>query len=312
MLTDETAEWLLAGDPAVRWQAKADLLGAPEEDWREDRALVGVGEDWAGRLLGFQDPEGTWGGGIYSPKWKSTTYTLLTLIDCGLSSDNAAARHGAELILESARRGIETDFAGFDLCVVGFYLTIGSTFQPSDPLLPLLVSRVLRQQMDDGGWNCRSSRDRKVRHSSFHTTFNVLPGLRAAACAGILCSHDFKEAEGRALEFMLQHRLYKSDKTGEIVNEKFAKLSYPVRWHYDVLRGLDYMRSLPQLKDPRAQDGLELVASLRRPNGRWPLQNKYAGERFFDMERLGLESRWNTLRALRVLKAAGWAQHLRV
>ena len=99
---------------------------------------------------------------------------------------------------------------------------------------------------------------------------------------------------------MLMHRMYKSDKTGEIIKEAFTQFSYPPRWHYDVLRGLDYLRSVGFTGDKRLSDAYAILRETRRRNGRWNLQ-EHAGKVFFDMERVGQPSRWNTLRALRCL-----------
>jgi hypothetical protein len=131
----------------------------------------------------------------------------------------------------------------------------------------------------------------------------VLDGFRLAASAGIVSEPVFEKAEARALEFMLQHRMFKSDKTGEVVNDHFTEFSYPPRWHYDVLRGLDYIRSTQSRKEPRLADALELVRQRQNPDGTWPAQNKHPGKVFFEMESPPRRSRWNTLRALRVLKS---------
>jgi hypothetical protein len=97
---------------------------------------------------------------------------------------------------------------------------------------------------------------------------------------------------------MLEHRLYRSDKTGEVISERFTHLTYPWHWHYTVLRGLDYLRLTPAIEDQRADDAIQLLRDRRRPNGRWPLQKRIPGTLLVEMEKPG-ESRWNTLRALR-------------
>ena len=142
-----------------------------------------------------------------------------------------------------------------------------------------------------------------TRHSSFHTTFNVLENLRIAAARGAVSERAFREAEARAAEFMLEHQLYRSDKTGEVICERFTHLTYPWHWHYTVLRGLDYLRLTPAIDDERPDDPIELLRDRRKPNGRWPLQKRIPGTLLVEMEKPGGESRWNTLRALRVLRA---------
>jgi hypothetical protein len=111
----------------------------------------------------------------------------------------------------------------------------------------------------------------------------------------------FRQSEARALAFMLAHRLYRSDRTGEIIHERLTYLTFPSYWRYTVLRGLEYLRDRPEIGDPRLDDPVALLVSRRQPNGRWPLERRIPGATFFDMEKPGGESRWNTLRALRVL-----------
>jgi hypothetical protein len=142
-------------------------------------------------------------------------------------------------------------------------------------------------------------------HSSFHTTFNVLENVRVAVDQGAVPAAAFRDADARAAEFVLAHRLYRSDHTGEVISERFTQLTYPWHWHYTVLRGLDYLRLTPAIEDKRADDAIELLLSARKPNGRWPLQKRIPGTLLVEMEKPGQESRWNTLRALRVLRARG-------
>ena len=135
----------------------------------------------------------------------------------------------------------------------------------------------------------------------------MLENLRLAAGRGAVEERVFREAEARALEFMLVHRLYRSHRTGEIAAERFTHLTYPWHWHYTFLRGLDYMRLTPAIHDERAGGALELLRSQRKPNDRWPLRTRIPGTLLVEMEKPGGESRWNTLRALRIIRAAGAA-----
>jgi hypothetical protein len=161
---------------------------------------------------------------------------------------------------------------------------------------------MLESQLDDGGWNCHIRNRPSTRHSSFHTTFNVLEGMRIASARGAVAEHDFRDAEARALEFRLAHRLYRSDKTGDVISDRFTHLTYPWHWHYTVLRGLDYMRLTPAIDDERLSDPIQLLLERRKPNGRWPLQKRIPGILLVEMEKPGTESRWNTLRTLRILR----------
>jgi hypothetical protein len=227
----------------------------------------------------------------------------------GVDRATPEAVKGARLIIDQVARyfkdGADKALQQTDLCVYGFYLGLGAVFVPDDPVLPKVAHLLHKAQMADGGWNCRMPRVNGVKHSSFHTTFNVLEGFRLAVEAGFVDPKVFQAAEARALEFMLEHRMFKSDKTGEIVNSHFTEFSYPPRWHYDVLRGMDYIRSTSFRTDPRLADALALIERRRNSDGTWPAQNKHAGKTLFTLESPPRRSRWNTLRALRVLKTCG-------
>ena len=296
-------DWLLAGDPMIRWQVMRDLLHEPESVWRAEQAQV-VTEGWGAAFLQRQLPNGGWPKG----RWTETPWTLLLLLDCGMPTQLEALRRGADFQISHlfpAGRPVEHRLLKerLDLCHVGFWLRFGSACLPNDACLPAMADAIFDLQMADGGWNCRIRNYPDTVHSSFHTTFNVLEGLRDAVAAGVVDPARFVAAEDRALEFMLAHRLYKSDKTGAIIDEAMTRLTYPSYWHYTFLRGLDYIRSTRHIGDLRVNDALELLASKRKANGRWPVEKRIPGVTFFDMEKPGSESRWNTLRALRVLAA---------
>ena len=297
-------EYLLAGDPAIRWQTMRDLLDASPGEWIGEREKVGY-EGWGARFLATRESDGTWPPN----RWKGGTWTLVILADLGLQQDAADLRPAFErvvhgLIPKGQPVSQELLLTDMDLCHMGFWLTAGAQFLPDDERLKPLAETLLSQQFPDGGWNCRSRTVKGVSHSSFHTTFNVLEGLRRAADAGIIAPSRFDAVEARAMEFMLEHRMYRSDKTGEIIHERFLDLTNPPYWHYNVLRGLDYMRLTPAITDPRLNDALDYIESRRKPTGRWPVEKRIPGDVHFDMEKMGQDSRWNTLRALRVLKSA--------
>ena len=303
MASEESViDWLLAGDPAVRWQVMRDLLDEPPETWERERRRA-VESGWIAELLGHQGPDGEWPKG----RWTASTWTLLLLVACGVPEGHPAARAPLERLLgRFMPPGEDVDGAFLlkrvDLCHLGFWLGLGAHFMSEDPRLPPLGQAVLSAQLDDGGWNCHMRNRPSTRHSSFHTTFNVLENLRIAAEGGIVPERAFRVAEARAVEFMLSHRLYRSDRTGEVISERFMHLTYPWHWHYTVLRGLDYMRLTPAISDERLTDPIDLLRDKRKPNGRWPLQKRIPGTLLVEMEKPGKDSRWNTLRALRVLR----------
>lgn len=303
-MSDPVVEWLLAGDPVIRWQVLRDLLDEPPSVWEEERSRS-VEDGWVAAMLERQGRDGRWPKG----RWTDSVWALLLLVACGLPEEHPSGRaHTEEQLDHLMPPGVEVDPArllkGMDLCHLGFWLGLGSYFCPEDERLGPLSEAVLGAQLDDGGWNCRV-RVKSVRHSSFHTTFNVLEGLRIAFERGVVGERVFRESEARAVELMLAHRLYRSDRTGEVIQERFTHLTYPWHWHYTVVRGLDYVRLTPAIHDARLDDPIQLLHERRKPNGRWPLQKRIPGTLLVEMEKPGTESRWNTLRALRILRARG-------
>jgi hypothetical protein len=294
--------WLRAGDPSIRWQVMRDLLDEPETVWRAEQARIG-GQGWGARLLAHQDDAGRWTPRLYGRKWISTTYSMLLLWRMGLPSAHPAAARSCALFLDE---GLSRD-GGIDLsatqhrsetCITGMVLGILCWFGATDARRERLVDHLLAEQMTDGGWNCR--RDRGATHSSFHTTINVLEGLRAYASTSGPHRAATEKAEASGREFLLRHRLYRSHHTGQVVDPTMTRLSFPPYWRYDVLRALDHFQSAGAPPDRRLLDAIDLLDSRRRPDSRWPLQHRHPGAVWFDMERVGAPSRWNTLRALRV------------
>jgi hypothetical protein len=305
----KTVRWLLEGDPAIRWQTLRDLVGAGERSIQRERNKV-AREGWGARLLARQDREGTWAGGqssdggLYTPKWTSTTYTMLLLRDFGLPANNRQASRACALLLDGGFQrdgGINYGWTGrSETCITGMVLSILCYFQQEDERLDTLADYLLREQMSDGGWNCR--RPNGATHSSVHTTISVLEGLRLYELHRGRKALAVQAAEGRGREFLLMHRLFRSDRTGEIIKPVFLRFSFPPRWHYDILRALDYFQAVNAPGDERLTEAIEIVRSRQGEDGRWSLQNNHRGKTYFDLERLGAPSRWNTLRVLRVLQ----------
>ncbi len=311
--SDRVIEWLLDGDPAIRWQVLRDLIGASERTVERERGRVARG-GWGGRLLARQDPGGTWAGGqssdggLYSPKWTSTTYTMLLLRDFGLPQTNRQAQEACGLLLD---QGLQPDggigygtwakwLRGGETCVTGMVLSILSYFKYDDARLDTIAARLLEEQMPDGGWNCR--RPRGATHSSVHTTISALEGLRFFEMHRGLGAAEVREAQRRGREFLLVHRLFRSHRTGNVIKSEFTRFSFPPRWHYDILRALDYFRAVDAPRDERLAEAVEIVRDRRQEDGRWLQQHSYKGRTYFELERVGATSRWNTLRALRVLR----------
>lgn len=304
--SDPTIQWLLQGDPAIRWQALRDLVGAPDRTLERERGKI-AREGWGARLLARQGSEGTWGGGLYSPKWISTTYTMLLLRDLGLPSYNRQARKACALLLDQGlRRDGGIDYGTWaewtrrgETCVTGIVLSILSHFEYDDDRLDTVARHLLEQQMPDGGWNCR--RRAGATHASVHTTISVLEGLRLYEVHRGSRAREMRAAQRRGREFLLRHRLFRSHRTGNVIKPEFTRFSFPPRWHYDILRALDHFQAVGAPRDPRLAESIDIVRKRRGEDGRWPLQHSYPGKTYFELERVGAPSRWNTLRALRVL-----------
>ena len=307
--SDSAVRWLLDGDPAIRWQTLRDLVGARGSSIERERSKV-AREGWGARLLARQDREGTWAGGqssdggLYSPKWTSTTYTMLLLRDFGLPPTNRPARRACALLLDRGFQrdgGVNYGWGGrSETCITGMVLSILCYFEHEDERLETLADYLLREQMSDGGWNCR--RPNGATHSSVHTTISVLEGLRLYELHRGRKAQAVQAAQGRGREFLLMHRLFRSDRTGEIIKPIFLRFSFPPRWHYDILRALAYFQAVNAPSDERLGEAIAIVRSRQGEDGCWPLENNYKGRTYFRLERLGAPSRWNTLRALRVLQ----------
>lgn len=301
---NKTLNWLLDGDPSIRWQTLRDLSETPVDEYEKVRAEIAV-QGWGAELLSKQDPSGTWAGGLYSPKWISTTYSMLLLRRLGLQPEHPQALKGCALLID---KGFYQDggiafsksWGRGETCVTGMVLSILSYFHYQDERISRLVEHLLEHQMEDGGWNCQSYKG--ATHSSFHTTISVLEGLREFEKTFNEKTAEVQKAQQTGREFLLQHRLFRSSRTGEIVKPVFTRFSFPPRWHYDILRVLDYFQECNAERDNRLIDAIEIVHKKRKKDGRWLLQSHHPGKVFFDMEKVSEPSRWNTLRALRVLK----------
>jgi hypothetical protein len=299
--------WLLEGDPAIRWQVLRDLVddSAPEAIAAERKRVATEG--WGARLLALQDRDGLWGSALYSPKWTSTTYTLLLLHWLGLPSDDARARAGCQRLWEGARYyggglTLAKTVREPETCITGMLVLLAARFGGDDGRLETTLAWLLDQQLRDGGWNCETIRSGST-HGSYHTTITALEALdavdRASPAEGIHAAVTDAAARGR--EFLLAHRLYRSHRTGAVSDPALLRWRFPPQWHYDLLRGLDYFASIHPSSDPRLDDAIGVVRRARRPDGRWSHRSPYPGRMWFPLERPG-PSRWHTLRALRVLR----------
>ncbi len=300
---DGIIDWLLDGDVSIQYQVYRDLLNKQRSDLRKRISKEG----WGYKFLSARNENGHWGKAFYQPKWTSTHYTLLDLKNLAISPNIKEIKQTLSMILKENK----SEDGGImpigtvkvsDVCINGMFLNYACYFQSNEEELKSVVDFLLSQQMKDGGFNCHSNRIGAV-HSSLHTTLSVLEGILEYKKNNYKYRlKELQKAETESREFILMHRLFKSDKTGEIIKNQFLKLPYPARWYYDILRALDYFQSAKVKYDERMQDAIEVILKKRKPDNKWLLQANHPGQTHFEMEKVGEPSRWNTLRALRVLK----------
>ena len=296
-------KWLLDSDPAIRWQVMRDLTEERDKAVAIERARVAT-EGWGARLLAYQSPQGYWGGRD-DPGRMSTVWNLALLKDLGADPKSKEVRRAIGRVRKYINwrqfDGCGSYFDGeTEPCLNGAILATGAYFgEPSKRLL----ERLLSEQLEDGGWNCEAP---KSRCSSFHTTICVLDGLL-----------EYEKAEGpstaitkartRGQNYLLERRLFRSLRSGEVIDRRWMRFAFPTRCYYDVLRGLDYLRRAGVKPDERAAEAIQVVTLRRHQNGRWPLNYSHAHLIPFEMELgVGRASHWNTLRALRVLNWYGY------
>lgn len=303
MVTDPIIKWLLEGDVSIQYQVHRDLLNSEQPALRQRIATEG----WGQILLSNRLPNGHWGHSFYNPKWTSTHYTLLELKNLSIALSIPEISQTLELIVRNEKSndgGINPGGGtrNSDVCINGMFLNYAAYFGTPESQLNSVVDFLIGQQMKDGGFNCHSNRIGAV-HSSLHTTLSVLEGILEYTRNGYLYRIDeLRQISVESAEFILQHRLYKSDKTGKIIDEKMTRFPFPCRWRYDVLRALDYFQDAKTKYDSRMDDALELLLKKRNCERKWLLQAKYPGQVHVELETPGKPSRWNTLRAMRVFK----------
>jgi len=314
--TTTTIDWLLDSDPAIRWQTFRDLAGASSDVVAAERARV-VTEGWGARLLALQGQDGQWVGGALFPAdftreifkkegqpWTATEPTLTLLRVFGIDPTNETVRRSIAQVKDHSRweHAKEPFFAGeVEPCINGRMLAMATYFGQD---VEGLVRRLLDDQLDDGGWNCEAENGSVV--SSFDSTINVLEGLltHEQITGG---SKESIEARRKGEEYLLERKLFRRKTNAEIVRPTYLQFSFPTRWHYDVLRALDYFQQAGGPPDHRVDEAVQILRSKKQPDGTWLLENTHRGRVHFPLEEGdGQPSRWNTLRAMRVLN---WYDH---
>ncbi len=303
-------QWLLDSDPAIRWQVLRDLTDAPADHVAAERAKVAT-EGAGARLLALQAPDGRWGGAAWNRGWDSTMHALTLLREMGLDPASAEAQRAITLVRERVTwRGCgppetedNTFFAGeVEPCINGQVAAAGAYFRQD---IRALIARLLREQLADGGWNCEA--ENGSTRSSFNTTICVLEALlEFERMFG--SSPEVTASRLRGQDYLLERRLFRRRSTGEVIERdrkggaSWSRFAFPTWWHYDVLRGLDYLRRAEVGPDERVADAIRLLESKHDADGRWAMDVRYPGTMLIEMdEGEGRPSRWITLRALRVL-----------
>ena len=307
-------DWLLESDPSVRWHVMRDLTGAPAEQVAAERARVAT-EGAGARLLALQAADGRWGGAAWNRGWSSTLHALMLLRDFGLDPASDPARQAVDLVRSRVTwQGCgppecagNAFFEGeVEPCINGQVAMVGAYFGQD---VGAIVDRLCAEQLADGGWNCEA--ENGSTRSSFNTTICVLEALLEHE-RSVGARPSVSEARVRGQEYLLARRLFRRRSTGEVIERDrkggavWTRFAFPTWWHYDLLRGLDYLRRAGVAPDERMAEAIQLVAAKRDGDGRWTLETRYPGEMPVDIDDgEGRPSRWNTLRALRVLRWYG-------
>ena len=299
----EIIDWLLEGDVSIQFQVHRDLLNTERKDLQVRIATEG----WGAQYLSRRRSDGHWGMKFYQPKWTSSHYTLLDLRNICIAPDCKEIQDTLEMIVSTEKgpdggiRPIGTVQAS-DVCINGMFLNYASYFRTAEDKLESVVDFILSQTMPDGGFNCMSNRSGAI-HSSLHTTLSVLEGITEYERNGYQYRlNELRLAHQSSVEFILIHQLFLSDRTGKIIKKDFLRLPFPGRWRYDILRALDYFQYGQLDRDERMNPALEVLMKKRNRDKTWNVQARHPGQVHFEMEKAGKPSRWNTLRALRVLK----------
>lgn len=303
--------WLLDSDPAIRWQVMQDLLNAPAEEVAAERARVAT-EGWGAQLLALQGSDGRWGGAAWNRGWNSTMHVLMLLRDLGLDHASEQTRHALGLVRQHVTwKGCgpsECDnnpfFAGeLEPCINGQVGAAGAYFGQD---VSRIIDRLLNEQLSDGGWNCEAHNG--STRSSFNTTICVLEALLEHEL-NVGSRPEVTTARLRGQEYLLERHLFRRRSTGEVIERDrkggadWTRFAFPTWWHYDVLRGLEYLRRASVTPDERVDEAIDLIISKRMSDGRWLLDVCYPGQMPVELdEGEGQPSKWNTLRTLRVLK----------
>ena len=291
--------WLLDSDPAIRFQAMRDLADVGPQELAVERARI-PREGLGARILSCQGPDGPWLRPD-EPDWLPTLFTMQLLRTTEVDRTDPGVDFAVNRLASGFRWAEEFGSKPFfegevEPCINGGTLALGGYFgRPGESLATRLVS----EQLEDGGWNCDAP---KSARSSFHTTICVLEGLLEYERA-IGSVPEIAAARHRGEEYLLERGLFRRLATGKAAHPAFLEFAFPPRYCYDILRALDYFRMADAEPDARMAEAVRIVESRRNRDGRWLLDGTHNEALVFPFpESVGEPSRWNTLRALRVLR----------
>lgn len=290
----DTINWLLQGDLTIQFLVKTHLL---------DQSLPQTNGGYIQNYLNLYDNETkTWGKGLYGPKWTSSTYTLLELIELEACPDDKMREAYMQI-----RQGIvrkytlnPNDKQTLDLCIAGMLVRIGAYLRVDEILLQEPINYILSTVNEDGAWNCYFNY-RPYKTSSLHTTLNVLEGLDEFVRNG----YHFRLEEvlkniKTAQEFILQKKLFRARRTNEIIHEQFITIHFPTRWCYDMFRAMEYFVNSDTRYDSRMEEALTIMKSMLL-KGPVPKGKTYTGKVHFTYS-LEDYKRMNTYRVLKIVK----------
>jgi hypothetical protein len=310
--------WLLASDPALRWQVERDLAGEPPAVWEATRSRI-ASEGFGARLLALQDSDGQWAGGAFFPSdfdpegpeathgagqpWTATTWSLTSLREWGLDPAVLTERRTVELLASNCRWEYENlpYWSGEVDCCINAWTVANGVWLGAD--VTGIVDWFIDHRLSDGGWNCEW--EEGSTRSSFHSTLNSLKGLLAydVATGGTGAT---LAARRSGEEYLLRRGLIRRLSTGEPVGPWVDCFAHPFRWVYSVLNAAEYFRQASGVDgrgpDPRMADAIELIRAARQPDGTWLQAGRHPGRVWFEVDAaVGEPSKWLTLFGTRVL-----------
>lgn len=287
-------EWLKQGDICINYLVSRYL---------EEKKVVQRNKGYIKTYLQKYDKETKmWGKGLYSPKWISSTYTLLDLVNLEAAIDPRMVE--AYEVLRAKLVKIYTlnpaDKRTLDLCIVGMLIKIGSYLKVDIETHKELIDFVIYTVNEDGAWNCYYNY-RDYSTSSLHTTINILEGLALYKQNGYTYRiNELDKLIQSSEEFILKKKLFRSRRTNHLIHESFIEIHYPVRWKYDIFRAMEYFCDVKKAYDQRMDEAMSYIQKYLL-KGIVPKGKTYQGQVHFKME-LDDFRRINTLRLLRIVK----------